>query len=66
MDETKPEVNDAEKIGKTLLGQDYVSVYWYKNGFVDEKEKKAYPMTYGNYESDQPGQKTKCVGYDCS
>lgn len=96
VDETKPEVNnaetviDAEKIGKTLLGQDYVSVHWYKNGFVDEKEKKAhpnyasfrstleafrfdwmtngepdglaaqiaaYPMTHGNYESDQPGQK---------
>lgn len=26
-------VIDAEKIGKTLLGQDYVSVHWYKNGF---------------------------------
>lgn len=54
VDVTKPEVNnaetviDADKIGKTLLGQDYVSVNWYKNGFVDENQKRLHPE-YANF-----------------
>lgn len=53
---TKPEVAsaetviDAEKIGKTLLGQDYVSVNWYRNGFVDEEQKKLHPE-YADFRS---------------
>ena len=56
VDVTKPEVNnaetiiDAEKIGKTLLGQDYVSVNWYNKGFVDEEQKKLHPE-YANFRS---------------
>lgn len=56
VDVTKPEVNsaetviDADKIGKTLLKQDYVSVHWYKKGFVDEEQKKLHPE-YADFRS---------------
>ena len=56
VDVTKPEVAsaetviDADKIGKTLLGGDYVSVHWYVNGFLNKEQKKLHPE-YANFRS---------------
>ena len=54
VDVTKPDVTaaetviDTDKIGRTLLQQDYVSTSWYVNGFVNEEQKKLHPE-YANF-----------------